>query len=163
MSANGLDRALKFTLKWEGGFVNHPFDPGGATNRGITQSVYDTYRRSLKQAPRPVSQITDTELYAIYQKKYWNLLGCEGMPWPLDLAVFDVAVNHGPGRAKEFIKKAKANMDDDPKNDTMELARRVVDLRVNFYYGIVQRKASQKVFLNGWLNRARDLKKTIGY
>ena len=50
MSSKSFPQSLQLVLAHEGGFVNHPKDPGGATNKGITQKVYDTYRKSIGQA-----------------------------------------------------------------------------------------------------------------
>ncbi len=163
MAAQSYSDAIKFVLQWEGGYVNHPSDPGGATNQGITQKTYDAYRKKVKKAPQTVKQITNPEVQAIYLVEYWDKVSGDAQPAPLDLVMFDAAVNHGPGKAKQFLAKAKLTMDDDDTNDGIELARRVVDLRVNFYYTIVKNKPSQKVFLKGWLNRMRALKKEIGY
>jgi len=163
MAAQSYSNAIKFVLQWEGGYVNDPDDRGGATNKGITQKTYDAYRKKVKKPLQPVKQIADAEVQAIYKSGYWDTISGDAQPAPLDLVLFDAAVNHGPGKSKQFLAKAKTTMDDDPTNDGIELARRVVDLRVNFYYTIVKNNPSQKKFLNGWLNRMRALKKAIGY
>ena len=61
-------KALKFVLKWEGGYVNNPHDKGGATNKGITQNTYNTWLKSLSLAPRDVKNITQEEVEQIYYK-----------------------------------------------------------------------------------------------
>ena len=161
MSEN-FNKALAFTLKWEGGFSNHPNDPGGRTMKGITQRVYDGFRKSPPAPARSVEHITDEELHAIYLRNYWLKAGCDKLQ-PLSAMVgFDIAVNHGPGRLKQFLARVEATADDEVLDD-LELARRLIDLRVNFYYDLVKRKPEMKVFLKGWLNRTRNLKQAIGY
>ena len=56
-----LQDALVFTLKWEGGYTNHPLDPGGATNFGIIQTRYNEYLKSKAHAPKAVKHISKAE------------------------------------------------------------------------------------------------------
>ena len=67
-----LKEALVFTLAWEGGFTNHPLDPGGATNYGIIQSRYDEYRKFKGLAKQSVKFISKSEYEEIYDKYYWD-------------------------------------------------------------------------------------------
>lgn len=158
-----FQKALRFTLRWEGGYVNDPDDPGGATNKGITQKTYDAYRKKKGLPMQSVKQIADQEVQDIYKTGYWDAVLGDRRKWPLNLVLFDTAVNMGPGRAKEFLDQAKKTLDKIPANDVQELSRRVIDLRVNRYYRLVQINPKLKKFLNGWLNRARDLKQASGY
>jgi lysozyme family protein len=100
-----FDFALTEVLKHEGGYVNHPRDPGGATNRGVTQATYDRYRRSRALIPRDVRHITWVELKNIYKNEYWHRVRGDDLPDGLDLAVFDFAVNSGPARAAQFLQR----------------------------------------------------------
>jgi len=106
---------LAEVLKWEGGWSNDPFDPGGATNKGITIGVYAAYvgagdaglrddwaREELLQELR---SIDDATVAAIYHKNYWQLVRGDDLPVGIDLAVFDFAVNSGPGRAIKHLQK----------------------------------------------------------
>lgn len=162
-SVSDYPKSLRFVLRWEGGFVNDPDDPGGATNKGVTQKTYDSYCRKKGIPLRRVEQISDAEVGDIYKSLYWDMVGGDREIWPLCLVLFDTGVNMGPGRARMFLTQAKKSMDSDPANDALELARRVIDLRVNRYYFLVQRNPRLKKFLKGWLNRARELKRVIGY
>ena len=67
-----LSDALIFTLAWEGGYTNHPLDPGGATNFGIIQVEYDKYRKSKNLSTQSVKFITKNEYTEIYDKQYWE-------------------------------------------------------------------------------------------
>src|SRR5712692_4452895 len=104
MSDTRFDSSLQFVLKWEGGFVDDPADPGGATNKGITQGVYDSYRKRKGLAHQGVKSISDAEVSEIYQSSYWDAAKCGSLPAPLDLVEFDTAVNMGVGRAVKFLQ-----------------------------------------------------------
>lgn len=97
--------SLKLTLVYEGGWSDHPADPGGATMRGVTQSVYDDDRDSRRLPRQSVRLITDAELHNIYRRRYWQLVGADALPGGVDYAMFDFAVNSGVGRA---VKTAQA-------------------------------------------------------
>lgn len=95
--------ALTFTLKWEGGYVNDPRDPGGATNMGVTQNAYDIWNRKKGNQLRSVRNITIEEVEAIYFEDYWLKAGCDQTePLALAVSVFDLAVNSGVGTALRF-------------------------------------------------------------
>ncbi|MBJ7533416.1 peptidoglycan-binding protein [Rhodomicrobium vannielii ATCC 17100] len=106
MAAGNFERCLAITLKWEGGYSNHPDDPGGPTMRGVIQREYDAWRKRQGKRPRPVRQIEDAELRAIYRENYWDTMNCDALPAGLDLCVFDAAVNSGPGRARQWLEQA---------------------------------------------------------
>ena len=98
MQAN-FAKSLAAVLKSEGGYVNLARDPGGATNKGITQATYDRWCDSVKRARQTVKFIHDDEVQAIYRREYWNAVHGDDLPAGLDYAVFDYAVNSGPIRA----------------------------------------------------------------
>lgn len=168
-----LTHALDFTLRWEGGYVNDPADPGGATNKGVTQSTYDAWRAGKKLPKQPVRQITHSEVGAIYESRYWNACRCGELPAPVDLVVFDTAVNCGVGRASRWLQQALgvgADGEVGPKtvaaaqahHAPVELARQVSRLRAAHYSAIVASNPKLKKFLNGWTNRLGDLNDTCG-
>ena len=172
MPSQNFQAALPFILRWEGGYVNHPADPGGATNKGITQRVYDDWRVRQGQAARDVKLLEETELQAIYESGYWIPPRCDLLTDPLDLVHFDTAVNSGPKRAVRFLQKAVGcNVDGDfgqGTKDAVAACDRAAavtaycDAREAFYRDIVARKPSQAVFLKGWLNRLNALRKEVG-
>jgi lysozyme family protein len=92
--------SLKLVLAHEGGYVNHPKDPGGETNKGVTKAVYDAYRRGRRLPVQSVRLISDAELQDIYRVQYWDAAGCGALPLGLDYATFDLAVNSGVTRAR---------------------------------------------------------------
>ena len=97
--------SLTFTLQYEGGYSNHPDDPGGPTNMGITQHVYNLYRTDKDLPIQSVKNISIDEMHEIYKNNYWNIAGCSVLPSGIDFAIFDLAVNNGIGRAKQFLLK----------------------------------------------------------
>lgn len=162
-----LQEALLFTLKWEGGYSNHPLDPGGATNFGIIQSRYNEYLKSKGQGPNSVKLITKAEYEEIYDKYYWDPVRAEYVDGTLGLVLFDTAVNLGVGgclsRLQSSMKlpitgKWTQNISDNiHSTDQLALALNICKLRIAKRYQRVKQNASQKVFLSGWLNRDNAL------
>lgn len=89
----------------EGGYVNHPRDPGGETNRGITKRVWDAWLRSQGKAPRPVRSITKDEAEQILYDQYFKPVMFDRLPSGLDYAMVDYAVNSGPSRAIKELQR----------------------------------------------------------
>ncbi|WP_421696981.1 glycoside hydrolase family 108 protein [Ancylobacter sp.] len=106
MTASGFDGALKRVLVHEGGYVEHPADPGGATMQGITQRVYAGWRRRHGQPVRPVRRIAPDEVAVIYRRQYWDAVRADDLPAGLDYALFDAAVNSGPAQAAKWLQRA---------------------------------------------------------
>jgi lysozyme family protein len=104
MRAN-WDKSLALVLQHEGGYVNHPDDPGGATNKGITQRVYDAFRDRKSLPRQSVRNITSAEVSQIYREQYWNAVRGDELPAGVDYAVFDYAVNSGAKRSKEELQR----------------------------------------------------------
>lgn len=88
-------------FKHEGGYIDHPRDPGGATNLGITLATLRNWRgKPVSKAD--VRALTKDEATAIYRKEYWDRIGGDGLLAGPDAALFDVAVNSGVGRARQW-------------------------------------------------------------
>lgn len=105
MPSAAFAQSIPFVLRWEGGFVDHPADPGGRTNKGVTQKVYDRWRARQGLAPRDVKFIDEAEVHAIYETDYWLPPRCDLLSRPLDLVQFDTAVNMGVGRAVRLLQQ----------------------------------------------------------
>ena len=103
MKKNFID-ALAHVLKHEGGYVNHPKDPGGMTNLGVTKAVWEEWigRESNEKEMR---SLTPAIVAPMYKKKYWDKIKGDELPDGVDYAVFDFAVNSGPGRAAKFLQE----------------------------------------------------------
>jgi lysozyme family protein len=97
--------SLALVLKSEGGFVNHPSDPGGMTNLGVTRNVWrDWVKRDVDEAE--MRALTPELVEPMYKAKYWDACKCDDLPRGIDYAVFDAAVNMGPGRAAKLLQAA---------------------------------------------------------
>jgi lysozyme family protein len=104
MNSN-FEAALAHVLKSEGGYVNNPADPGGMTNLGCTKAVWEEF------VGHPVSEadmrgLTPADVAPLYKRKYWDKVSGDLLPSGLDYAVFDAAINSGPGRAAKWLQEA---------------------------------------------------------
>lgn len=104
-TADPFPTILKKVLVHEGGFVDHPKDPGGATNKGVTQATYDGWRDRQGKGRRSVRFITDEELVSIYRRDFWDVVRGGDLPPGVNYAVFDFAVNSGNKRAARYLQK----------------------------------------------------------
>lgn len=100
---HNFDASLKYVLAHEGGFVNHPADPGGMTNLGVTKAVWEEW------IGHPVDEkamraLTPEMVSPMYKRRYWDKAGCNDLPEGIDYFVFDTAVNSGPGRAIKLLQ-----------------------------------------------------------
>ena len=95
-----FNKCLELILHHEGGYVNHPKDPGGETNLGVTKRVYEEWG-----GQKNMKDLTVEDVAPIYEKNYWGRAKCDQLPSGLDLAVFDWSVNSGVGRAVKKLQK----------------------------------------------------------
>ncbi len=170
-TTNKLEIALKFTLKWEGGKVDITIDPGGRTNRGITQRVYNSYRASKGLSQKDVFESTFDETKDIYKRDYWTPSKAETMVTPLAVVMFDSAVLLGLGGATSRLQEALGIAVDGgfgpqtlnklQSNNNKTTALKMIDKRIAFHHRIVAGRPASQVFLNGWLNRCNNLKTFI--
>jgi len=117
-------RAYEAVRVHEGGFVDHPDDPGGRTNKGVTQRTYDSWRRRRGYAPKDVLHISDDEVRAIYRGQYWSPVRGDDLPAGIAYLVFDAAINSGPGRAIRWLQsEIGAKVDGVVGEETIGLAR----------------------------------------
>ena len=91
--ANNFDHCLEIILHHEGGYVNHPKDPGGETNLGVTKRVYEEHGGT-----KDMKDLTFEDVAPIYKKSYWDRVKGDELPVDFDLCVFDFGVNVGTGR-----------------------------------------------------------------
>ncbi len=158
MSAANYPRCLANTLREEGGWSNHPSDPGGPTMRGIIQREYTKYRASKGLPNQSVRYISETELQEIYAGNYWKPMLGDLWPKGPDQIVFDIAVNSGVGRAPQIMRAAMG----DPTGGVATLAKLATQSRDQV--GIVKRACARRAsfyrslrtfsaFGGGWLAR----------
>lgn len=162
------EQSLAFVLRWEGGWSNDSRDPGGATNRGVTQKTYDSYLALNGQHSHTVRDITDKEVSDIYSVHYWAKAHCNQLPPDLAPCVFNCAVNSGVDRAIKLLQRTLQVTEDGivgPKTLAAVkpgLAARYCDVHEQFYRNLVASKPSLSVFMTGWLNRLNSLRAALG-
>lgn len=152
--------------------MNHPDDPGGATNKGVTQKTYDAWRQRTGLVPRDVQLLENDELKTIYESGYWLPSCCDELNEPLNLVQFDTSVNMGVRRAVRLLqssvdcgvdgrfgpKTLKAVMNCDPGRTLIDYCHQ----RENYYRDLAKRRPKLAKFLNGWLNRLNALRREVG-
>ena len=151
-------RCLELVLKSEGGYINHKDDPGGRTNLGVTQAVWEEW------VGHPVSEndmkaLTADKVAPMYEMKYWRTSYCEKLPVGVSLLVFSMAVNSGSGRAVKLLQRCLGLLEDGvigPKTmakiqelGAVDLVERYSATRKAFYEGL----KLFPVFGKGWLAR----------
>jgi lysozyme family protein len=157
--------SLAAVLIHEGGYVNDPQDPGGATNKGVTQPVYDDWRIGEKLSKRSVQLINAFEVGEIYRRRYWNATRGDDLPSGVDYCVFDFAVNSGVNRATRYLQRA-AGVNDDGQIGSMTLAavkakpsvaliEQICAARLNF----LRQLPTFARFGKGWTARVEDVAK----
>lgn len=167
MTAQTYARALSHVLVHEGGYANHPKDPGGATMKGVTQRVYDAYRDRRGEARRSVRQITEAELQAIYRRQYWDVVRGDNLPGGVDYAVFDGAVNSGPAQAVKWLQRALGTVKVDGVVGEATLAAveaypdhdQLIALMLGRRLAFLQALRTWSTFGRGWSARVAQVKK----
>ena len=165
MTASGFARSLSPVLAYEGGKVDDPNDPGGRTNQGVIQRVYDGYRVSVGKPKQDVYQMTDGERDDIYRKQYWDAVRGDALPAGVDFVVFDGAVNSGPGQSIKWLQRALGvNADGVIGMVTMNalasvtnhdaLVDRIIDRREAFLRAL----KTFKIYGKGWLARTAKVR-----
>lgn len=143
MSASNYTACLKEILKHEGGYVNHPKDPGGETNKGITKAtaVANGYTGSMKAIP-------DSAVESIYRLKFWNTpyYKCDTLDAGVDLAVFDFGVNSGPSRAGKYLATSVGGT-------AVQTIQRLCKARMGFLRGL----KTFATFGKGWTSRVANV------
>jgi len=157
-----FDAALKAILHHEGGYVDHPADPGGRTNLGVTQKVWEEW------VGHPVDEktmrsLTPEIVAQMYKVKYWDKIKGDELPSGVDYAVFDAAVNSGPGRAVKWLQTCVGVTPDGgigPKTlaavakfDPAVLVENYNNLRLSF----LQHLQNWATFGKGWGRRVAEV------
>lgn len=154
---------LPFILKEEGGYSNTPGDHGGATNFGIIQSEYNIYRHSKKLPLQSVHHISPDEYQEIYWASYW-MPHCPKAPAGLDLSLFNINVNGGPGRGTRLMQQVLGvHVDgvwglqtDYALSRIKDVGKAIIAFHANeyvFYQAIINHDPSQQKFASDWFGR----------
>lgn len=167
-----FDQSISIILKHEGGYVNHPSDPGGATNRGITFNLFKQYAAALEVSKDLYSlkALSEDQAKFIYREHFWNPMhGDEIINQNIADILFDGYVNMGNKAIKLIQKEAGAEADGTIGPGSLQAINnanaRVLfhgykDARIKFYQDLAKRKPQLQVFLKGWLNRINSFEYT---
>ena len=161
---DNFDKALAAVLVHEGGYVNHPKDPGGATNKGVTQAVYDDYRARHVLPRQSVKYITEDEVKAIYRHQYWERIKGDQLPAGVDYCVFDFAVNSGVHRASRYLQRAVGVAEDGTLGPVTMAAvaamgvECLVDALCNARLSFLKGLTTFSTFGRGWTRRVEDVR-----
>jgi lysozyme family protein len=156
-----FDAAFHKLLGHEGGYVDHPADPGGATRWGVTERVARQHGYTGSMRELPVSVAKD-----IYRASYWVPIRADDLPEMLRYDVFDAAVNSGNGQAVRWLQRALGVADDGRIGPvTLRAAhaagaeaikRRMLAARLRFMTDL----STWPTFGRGWARRVADLMST---
>jgi len=155
------DKCLQAILHHEGGYVNHPKDPGGETNLGVTKRVYEEWGGT-----KNMKQLTFEDVAPIYKKNYWDKVQGDSLPGGLDLCVFDFGVNAGPGRAAKYLQTQIGTMADGgigpntlaklaeymQTHDIKDTIKKYQDTRLDYY----KQLKTFGTFGRGWTRRVEE-------
>lgn len=160
-------RCLAETLKHEGGYVDHPRDPGGATNLGVTLASAQAAGLDLDGDGDvdkvDVRALKPAHVEPVYRDRYWRAAGCQHLPPGVDLMVFDMAVNSGPGRAVRFLQQCLGVTADGAFGPLTRTALSVAEPRTLIVRYAKEREAFFRslgtfdAFGRGWLRRLREV------
>ena len=157
-----FDASFKMVLSHEGGYVNDPRDPGGATNMGVTQRAWEDY------VGHPVSErsmiaLTKDMVKPFYKAKYWDKIGGDRLPSGVDHAAFDLAVNSGVSRAARYMQRIAGVLEDGiigPKSLEAISAcppDKMIDALCSTRLDFLKRLPRWKTYGRGWGRRVAEV------
>jgi len=157
------DACFAMVLKHEGGFVNHPKDPGGMTNLGVTRTNWELYLdHDVTEAD--MRALTPEMVKPFYKKNYWDKIRGDELPSGVDYAAYDLAVNSGTGRAAKYLQQIAGvtvdgvigprSMEAIKKCDAEDVVDEVCNMRMDFLKNL----GTFETFGKGWTVRVNDVK-----
>jgi lysozyme family protein len=158
-----FDEALKAILHHEGNFVNHPKDPGGMTNLGVTKRVWEEWV-GHEVDEKAMRALTPADVDTLYRRKYWDKIKGDELPAGVDYAVFDAAINSGPGRAAKWLQSVVGAVPDGAIGagtlakvaamDAEDIVEKYQETRLAF----MQSLPTWDTFGKGWGRRVTEVK-----
>jgi len=157
------DNCFAMVLKHEGGFVNHPKDPGGMTNLGVTKAAWEAWlvRTATESDMRA---LTPEKVKPFYKAMYWDKIKGDDLPSGVDYAAYDLAVNSGTGRAAKYLQRIADVAEDGvigprsleaiKKCDAEDTVSKICDMRMDFLKGL----NTFDTFGKGWTIRVKDVR-----
>jgi len=162
---NNFKNALEHVLVHEGGWTDHPRDPGGATMKGVTLKTYREHF-GREKSKDDLRNISEEELEQIYRLGYWEKCHCDDLPTGVDYAVFDAAVNSGPGRSARWLQAAVGAKQDGAigtntlsavsENNSVQIVNNMCDRRLTYLHGL----DTWDTFGKGWQRRVEGVRTT---
>lgn len=162
-------KALEYIRQDEGGYVDHPRDPGGATNHGITQATYDLFRTTSGKPTRSVKHILEREVEIIYRVNYWTRIGGDQLPHKWAYVIMDYAVHSGASMAVKRLQEVLGFTGDDvdgklgPK--TRAKVMTATDAQLDAYLTVrlerLKRLPTWGAFGHGWANRLAKVRARV--
>ena len=172
-----FERALKFTLSWEGGHSKDPDDAGGETYCGISRVAHPDWvgwhllDAPVGLTPKSMHEMLADDVADFYRAEYWDKMRCGDMPDIVGIVVFDGGVNCGRKTAVKWLQNAVGAISDGvvgPKTlssvaspDPKWICEDLIQQRDKHYDAIVMRNPVQVKFLRGWKNRTAALRKEV--
>ena len=157
------EQCFALVLKHEGGFVDHPKDPGGMTNLGVTRTNWELYlNRDVTEAE--MRALTPEIVKPFYKKNYWDRIKGDELPSGVDYAAYDLAVNSGTGRAAKYLQQIAGVTADGvigpqslkaiQKCDAEDVVDEICNMRMDFLKNL----NTFDTFGKGWTTRVNDVK-----
>lgn len=153
-----FDLAAEFVKFWEGGYVNHPSDPGGETKFGIAKRSYPDL---------DIKNLTFEQAKGIWKREYWDRIRGDELPPSVAIAVFDFAINSGVSRATKYLQRAIGVVADGhigpqtlrgaSSRPSDVLVRTIISKRLEFLTTLAMDDEDIEVFLAGWMKRLFSL------
>jgi len=157
-----FEKCFALVIKNEGGYVDNPKDPGGATNLGCTKKVWEEWI-GHEVTKDDIRALTHADVMPLYKKRYWDAVKGDNLPDGVDYAVFDLAINSGPGKAAKTLQSVLgANPDGQigpatlrtlEAADPRDVATKVCEARLAFLQGL----ATFATFGKGWTRRVAEV------
>ena len=177
-------KAHRFTAKWEGGLADHPDDPGGVTNHGVSLRWLRARGAGIGDIDGDgdidaddVRALTPKEAAALFKREFWDPCRLDGLPQLVATCHYDCMVNAGPTQAARIAQRACSGLGIRLVMDGVfgertraalkaysspRLANAMLDARIRFYRRLVDKRPELAVFKAGWLNRVADLRRFLG-
>ena len=162
---SNFENCLALMLAHEGGYVDHPKDPGGMTNLGVTKRVWEEWV-GHEVDEKQMRALTPELVAPLYKRKYWDAVRADDLVSGVDYCVFDVAVNSGPGRAIKFLQSCVGVTADggfgprtlaavkESEKDPARLIEMYCARRLEF----LQSLKTFETFGKGWSRRVQEVK-----
>ena len=158
-----FEQCMGWLLEHEGGYINHPSDPGGETNLGVTRAVYEQYvGRQVMDGE--MKGLTHDDVYPIYKENYWDRLRGDDLPSGVDFCTFDWGVNSGTSRAAKALQRiVGVEQDGGIGPMTLQAALEVEPIKIieqmhHMRDGFYRDLSTFDTFGRGWIRRNDETK-----